>query len=74
MRYANEIDLGLAVLACVRAPGECLGQRMIAEVCGVTQSAIYLIERKALKKLRNRLRFLKDPRLVELVESRGIGK
>jgi DNA-directed RNA polymerase specialized sigma subunit len=45
------IDLGLAVIAAVRQPGERMTAVDIAEICGVSQAAIWQIERKAIAKL-----------------------
>lgn len=49
---SQRIDLGLAVIAAVRRPGESLTLRDMAEICGCSKSAIWLIERAALNKLR----------------------
>jgi DNA-directed RNA polymerase specialized sigma subunit len=49
---SQRIDLGLAIIAAVRRPGESLTLRDMAEICGCSKSAIWLIERAALKKLR----------------------
>lgn len=64
----ERIDLGLALLSVIALPGIQYTQDEIAAWCGCTNSAIYQIEQKALKKLRNRLRFCSDPRLREMVE------
>lgn len=50
------IDLGLEVIEMVRKPGQRLTQRDLAEICGCSPSAIYLIELKALEKLRRAVR------------------
>jgi hypothetical protein len=53
----DRVDLGLALLQCVLLPGESLTRYDIACWCGVTDAAIYRMERQALKKIRNRLMF-----------------
>jgi len=50
------IDIGLSVLCCVAKPGETLTDRDIAEVCGCARNSIYQIEKKALNKLRPKLK------------------
>lgn len=46
------IDLGLELLAMHAQPGVCYTRQQIAIFCGCTDAAIYAIERKALRKLR----------------------
>lgn len=53
----RRIDLGLELLARVTRPGHGHSLQDIAAWCGCTRDAILLTEQKALKKLRNRLRF-----------------
>lgn len=55
----HQIDLGLAVIAAVRQPGEELSQTEIAEICGVSKLTIWRIEQKALEKLRRAAKKLK---------------
>jgi hypothetical protein len=62
------IDLGLAILQCLARPGVPLTQADIAAWCGCARGLIYAIEQKALRKLHNRLLFIRDPRLVEAVK------
>lgn len=62
------IDLGLALLSRIALPGVTYTHDEIAAWCGCTNGAILMIERKALKKLRNRLFFMGDRRLIEAVE------
>jgi DNA-directed RNA polymerase sigma subunit (sigma70/sigma32) len=52
-------DLGLALIDAVRAPGERLTLEEIAIWCDCTPQRIGEIERRALAKLRRRLRMLK---------------
>ncbi len=59
------IDLGLALLSLAALPGTPLDQADIAAWCGCSRSNIWEIEQRALRKLRNRLRFMNDPRLVD---------
>ena len=59
------IDLGVAILHALALPGVCYTQDEIAAFAGCAPGNIYLIEQRALKKLRNRLRFMKDPILRE---------
>ena len=51
----EEIDLGLAILACLRKPGETLTDIDIAAWCNCSRTAIWNIEQRALRKLRQRL-------------------
>ena len=63
-----QIDLGLAILACLRKPGEELTSEDIAAWCGCTKSAIQGIERRALAKVRERLmKNARDPEFAEEV-------
>ena len=67
----THIDLGLALLSCLRKPGETLTARDISLWCGCTHSAIQSIERRALTKLRRRLAAgIHEPELAEEVERR----
>jgi transcriptional regulator len=57
MSRANKnFDAALEVIATVMRPGEILGQREIAEICGCSRSLIHQIEKKALRKIRERMR------------------
>lgn len=49
------IDLGIAVLATIVKPGQFVNQQTIADVCGCSKQRIFLIEKKALAKVRERL-------------------
>jgi hypothetical protein len=51
------MDLGLTLLSTLRAPGASFSYFDIAIWCGCTDGAIYLLEKQALKKLGNALRF-----------------
>ena len=68
-RGNRDIDLGLAILETIAEPGQRFTQDEIASVCGCSTAYIYLIERRALQKLRNRFLFMKDSRLREMAES-----
>jgi len=68
-KKASRIDLGIAILSAIALPGICYTQEEISAFAGCARGNIYLIEKRALKKLRNRLFFLKDPVLKELIES-----
>jgi DNA-directed RNA polymerase sigma subunit (sigma70/sigma32) len=63
------IDLGLAVSGLHARKGVPMTTREIAAFCGCSKQRITQIEERALRKLRNRLMFVKDPELRELVES-----
>ena len=66
----THIDLGLAILACVRKPDEHLTSEDIAAWCGCTRSAIQSIERRALAKVRQRLLAqVREPEMAREVES-----
>ena len=60
------IDLGLALLAHLRKPGETLTAHDIAAWCGCSRAAIQAIEGRALRKVRQRL--------VETVTDREIAE
>lgn len=49
------IDLGLDVIRAVQQPGQTLSTRAIAEVCGCTNTCIWMIEQRALRKVRRAL-------------------
>lgn len=51
----NDIDVGLAVLCSLMRPGESLSDRDIAYVCNCSRNAIYIIEKRALRKMRVKL-------------------
>lgn len=53
----RRINLGLELLSAVAKPGTELTARDIAAWCGCTEDSIYLIERVALSKIGNKLRF-----------------
>jgi len=64
----NEIDLGIAIAHATTRPGQRRTHREIAAYCGCTWANIWLIEQRALHKLRKRLFLRDDPELRELVE------
>lgn len=51
----NDIDVGLAVLCSLMKTGDNLSDRDIAYVCNCSRNAIYIIEKRALRKLRVKL-------------------
>jgi hypothetical protein len=63
----ERIDLGLAIFECIALPGQAYSCEEIAAWAGVSFDTIHMYERQALKKLRTRLRIMKDPRLVEMM-------
>ena len=54
------IDLGLALLEMVAKPGVGLTRDDIAFWCGCTNAGIYMLEKRAMKKVRNKLMFGRD--------------
>jgi hypothetical protein len=58
-----DIDLGLAVSGATLEPGETRSHEDLAAFCGCSKTAIQHIERRALRKLRNK------PVLRELVQT-----
>lgn len=52
----SSIDLGLAVNSVLMRPGDRITQEDLADICECSQAAIYLIEKRALRKLRLRLK------------------
>ncbi|MEM9236025.1 MAG: sigma factor-like helix-turn-helix DNA-binding protein [Verrucomicrobiota bacterium] len=62
MDLKPSIDLGLAVSALTLKRGETRTQEELAAFCGCSKAMIYLIEKRALKKLRHpsRLRALAE--------------
>ena len=52
----HQLDCALDVIATVMLPGETLGQREIADICGCSRSLIHQIEKKALRKIRFQFR------------------
>lgn len=63
------IDLGLAVSGLNSIYGVPKTHQEIAAYCDCTWQAIYRIEQKALRRLRNKYLFHKDPDLREAAES-----
>lgn len=53
----QRVLLGLELLMLAARPGVALSQEDIAAWCGCTRGAVYVMEKEALKKLRNRLQF-----------------
>lgn len=53
----NEIDLALAVMCVLQEPGVPVPRNVIAEVTGMSHQGPTHIEKTALKKIRNTLRF-----------------
>jgi hypothetical protein len=64
----ERIDLGLALAMHHAKPGVPLTYREIAAWCGCSWQKIWVIEHKALQKLRKKLSMRRDPLLIELVE------
>lgn len=54
---SDRVDLGLALLELVAKPRVGLSQEDLALWCGCSRGAIYLMEMRALKKLRNKIMF-----------------
>lgn len=65
----DRTSLGIALLHRIALPEICYTQEEIAAWAGCTDSAIAMIEFRALKKLRRALRVRKDPTLRELMEA-----
>lgn len=63
---SQKIDLGLAISGALLSQGAVRTQQEIAHYCDCTRSAICIIERAALLKLRRRIEW--DQLLTELVE------
>lgn len=59
----ERVDLGLALLEVLILPKQSLSRYDIAVWCGCTDAGIYMLEKKALKKLRNKIRFGKAAEL-----------
>ena len=57
-KKTDEINLALAVFACLNPPGQNQTLKSIAEVCGISKEAIRSIEQKALKSIRQKVRSL----------------
>lgn len=64
----NRIDLGLAILSAIALPDVRYTLAEIAAFCGCSSNAIYLIEQRALRKLKRRMQWETDLALKELVE------
>lgn len=56
---SRDVDLALAVMCAIQIPGERVPTKTIAEVTGMSHSAPFYIEKRALRKLRHRLREMK---------------
>lgn len=52
----KKLDEGINVLHAMMKPGQRLSSRSIAEIIGCSNTLVYLIEKKALKKVREKLR------------------
>jgi hypothetical protein len=53
---SRELDTNINILHAMMRPGERLSSHTIAEAVGCSNTLIYLIEKKALKKVRERIR------------------
>lgn len=53
----HEIDLVLAVMCCLLQPGQRISRNVIAELTGLSHGGPFMIEQRALRKLRTRLRY-----------------
>lgn len=49
---STQIDLALAVLDVIRPPGVPIPGRIIADICGCSYNNIYMIERRAIDKIK----------------------
>lgn len=54
---SRRVDLGLALLSVLVKPGRPLTQEDIALWCGCSRGGIYMLEQRAMKKLRNKFLF-----------------
>lgn len=70
-KLPRDWELGLAVLECSARPGISFSQDQIACACGVTNGAVCNLEKRALRKLRNRLQFTEQGREI-LEEMRAV--
>lgn len=52
----GSVEAGLICLCAWARPGQTVSHRDIAKVCGVSRGLIFLIEKKALRKVREKLR------------------
>jgi hypothetical protein len=59
----EEIDLALAVMCAIQKPGECLTHRTIAAVTGMGHAGPYMIEQRALRKLRSTFKFGREKQI-----------
>jgi hypothetical protein len=62
---ARRINLGLAIASSIREPGECLAPDDIAAFCDCSPLTIRHIEKKALAKLKGRLKRVAGDELKE---------
>jgi hypothetical protein len=53
----DRVDLGMALLEIFRRPGATFTRQDIAVWCGCTDAAIFMLERRVLRKVRNKFRF-----------------
>jgi len=51
----HHIDLALAVMCALQAPGQCVAQEVINEITGLSHGGTHAIIQRALMKLRRRL-------------------
>ena len=56
MNRSKEIDLAISVVATLRHPGERFSHKQIARAAGCSHGLIVLIEKQALRKIRNHFR------------------
>lgn len=64
-KRSRDIDLALAVMCALLQPGERVPYDVIAEVTGMSHGGPWAIEKSALRKIRNRLRFGKEAKVYQ---------
>jgi hypothetical protein len=69
MRPPKDIDLGLALLHNRAIPGVPLTLTDIAAWCGCTMGGVWIIENRALQKLRRALHLRGNSELQELIDA-----
>lgn len=55
LAHSRSIDIALSVLDIVRPKGVPIPGRVIADICGCSYNNIYLIEQRAIEKIKSKL-------------------
>ena len=65
LAISRDLDAAISILDALTPPGHIWEQHEMADICGVTRTAIYQIEKRALAKLRSNERLIAFAEVME---------